>query len=176
MKFSQMILKILVMVLAVCILFCFVFSFLIHLIGSILPAHFPDPEWVVWPLSHPLLRKVKLRPRSEYDWGPGKDVFCGGAATGWSRAPNRWDPSGCAQPALYCQEPTCATLLRRSPQTRPGSASFALFLTILCHLFFVFFCMMNNTPWQQCQWESIMLQNSWANFQNKFIKCGKLIW
>lgn len=40
---------------------------LFHLIGSASSAHPPDPKRVVWPLSHPVLREVELRPCSEHD-------------------------------------------------------------------------------------------------------------
>lgn len=90
---------------------------------SLIPLHPPsllDPERVVRPLGHPLLREVKLRPRSEHDRGPRENVFSGGAAAGGPRPPHRPDPSGCAQPARHCQKPASSALHRRGAQTRPG--------------------------------------------------------
>lgn len=36
-------------------------------VSALVSAHPLDPKRVVWPLSHPVLREVELRPCSEHD-------------------------------------------------------------------------------------------------------------
>lgn len=81
---------------------------------------FLDTERVVRPLSHPLLREAKLRPRPEPDRGPREIVFSRRVAAGGPRPPHRRDPPGCAQPARHCQKPARSAFHRRSAPTRPG--------------------------------------------------------